>query len=162
MAERVAVGNLGAASSDPHLAGGIFGTAAVNSETSQTTTDADGVVHTTTTATTAVYVNGKFDSAATATSVDGYAPSVQSLSYGQATKALGANNLGAARDASLPSFEYQFARALGSDIYHHPINYALHAAGFALPFLHVGEAAEGLLTGAEALKTAFDLNKETQ
>jgi|HubBroStandDraft_2_1064218.scaffolds.fasta_scaffold99079_1 hypothetical protein len=67
-----------------------------------------------------------------------------------------------ARDASLPSFEYQFARALGSDIYHHPINYALHAAGFALPFLHVGEAAEGLLTGAEALKTAFDLNKETQ
>jgi hypothetical protein len=85
------------------------------------------------------------------------------LSYGDAAKAIGYSTLArVASDAGTPSLGYHFARALGSDIYHHPINYALHAAGFALPFLEVGEAAEGLITGAEALKTAVDLNKETQ
>jgi RHS repeat-associated protein len=151
------------ASSGPAASGhGLFGIASASSRTVETVTDADGTVHTTITATTAIYLNGKFDSAATATSTDGYAPSVQTLNYGQAAKALGADNLGAARDASLPSGEYQFARAVASDAYHHPIKYAAHAAGLALPFLGLGPEIEGLITGVEALHTASDLNKEMQ
>jgi len=54
-----------------------------------------------------------------------------------------------------------FLGAVGSDAKAHPFNYALHAAGFALPFLEIGDAAEGIATGVEALKVAYDLQKET-
>jgi hypothetical protein len=128
----------------------------------QTVPDEDGVVHTTVTVTTAVYLNGKFDSAATATRVDSFGPSVQVLNYGQAVKVLGADNLGAARDTSLPTGLGQFARAVGSDIYNHPIKYAAHVAGLALPFLSLGPEIEGLITGAEALHQAGELIREMQ
>lgn len=152
---------------------GGLGMGVVNS-TTQSTTSKDGVETTTTTVTVAVYLNGKFDSAATRTTVSVFdsnamsgpqysgSSSTQSLNYGQAARALGANTLAAAQAGSLPSLGYHFARALGSDIYHHPIRYAAHAAGFALPFLGLGSEIEGLITAGEALHAAGDLNHEMQ
>jgi len=153
-------------------------TYSVTSTTGKGVVNSDGSQTITTTSTTATFSTkesnlGQFLGATVQTTTmtvasNGWDTSLKvgpsaNLSYGDAAKAIGYSTLArVASDAGTPSLGYHFARALGSDIYHHPINYALHAAGFALPFLEVGEAAEGLITGAEALKTAVDLNKETQ
>lgn len=142
------------------------------------TTNKDGTVTITTATTIAAFSMkegnlGQFLGAATQTNTMTYNPSdsfsvnpgqngpITPISLDAARKTIGYDAVRQAADVS-PDMAYHFARAVGSDMYHHPINYALHAAGLALPFLDVGEAAEGLITGAEALKTAFDLNKEMQ
>ena len=66
----------------------------------------------------------------------------------------------AAAYAGTPDAVGAFGKAVGHDAMEHPFNYILHAAGLALPFMGVGEAVEGIATGVEALKTAFDLQKE--
>ncbi len=111
----------------------------------------EGVVLTTTTTS---YINGIAQENPTTSSV--------TQGYGVAVKMFGASVLSEASQNAVAKTDQLFVQSVARDAYHHPINYALHAAGLALPFLEVGEAVEGLITGAEALKTAVDLNKEMQ
>ena len=82
--------------------------------------------------------------------------------YDVAVKMFGASTLSEASQNAFAKTDELFVRAVASDAYHHPIKYAIHAAGLALPFLHVPQAIEGIATGVEALITANDLVKETQ
>jgi hypothetical protein len=87
----------------------------------------------------------------------------QQIMYLQAVRALGTTQMAEAQDVAIRSaIPGIFMREMGKDIRKHPFAYAMHAAGFALPFLEVPQAVEGLLTATEALFTAFDLQKEVQ
>ena len=116
---------------------------------------------------------GQFLGAATQTNTMTYNPNdsftvnpgqnspITPISLDAARKTIGYDAVRQAADVS-PDMAYHFARAVGSDMYHHPIRYAAHAAGFALPFMELGEAIEGLITAGEALHSASDLNHEMQ
>jgi hypothetical protein len=54
-----------------------------------------------------------------------------------------------------------FAATVDRDIMAHPFRYAMHAAGFALPFLHIIPGTmDGIITGVEALHEAHSLQQE--
>jgi hypothetical protein len=141
-------------------------------------TNKDGTVTVTTTTTVAAFSTkegnlGQFLGAATQTNTMTYNPNdsftvnpgqnspITPISLDAARKTIGYDAVRQAASVS-PDMAYHFARALGSDMYHHPIRYAAHAAGFALPFMGLGSEIEGLITAGEALHPAGDLNHEMQ
>jgi RHS repeat-associated protein len=79
----------------------------------------------------------------------------QSLTQSQFTNLL--NNQEQSVD---PGAAVWYARAQAHDIAAHPRRYLEHAAGFAVPGLDIGEAAEGIITGVEAIKTAVEFVNE--
>ena len=76
--------------------------------------------------------------------------------FGSNAMGEGANAATGGQDAAV-----FFPGVVAKDVVAHPFMYAIHAAGLALPFLHVPQAVEGIATGVEALITAYDLGKET-
>jgi hypothetical protein len=88
--------------------------------------------------------------------------SSRSLDFGQATRFFGPKAIGNAANVAAGGHDalLHFPAAVGKDARAHPIKYAIHAAGIALPFMHAPQVVEGIATGLEALITAFDLGKE--
>ncbi len=80
----------------------------------------------------------------------------RNISLSQATAVLGSGAIQAGTEATAPGFATQLDR----DIQAHPYTYLAHTVGFLFPFSGAGEAVEGVITGAEALKAAIDLQKE--
>jgi hypothetical protein len=80
---------------------------------------------------------------------------------------MGASNISLGSNEAATANTPGFLGMVGRDAQSHPIEYRIHAASIAMPF--VGEyleipegihALEGLATGVEALKGASDLHKE--
>jgi hypothetical protein len=159
-----------------------MGGIAVTNTSSTVVTNADGTTNATTVTTTAKFSNvpgsegaylGSTQTTVTESQVRtefvfGPGPTTHTevttttspISQKEAVSALGTAFFKTQQEAATPSGGYYFAAAVAKDAKAHPTKYAIHAAGLALPFLHLPVLAEGLITGVEALHTAYDLREE--